>query len=353
MTKKEIIKKILRCYLITRIFLIFLMILDNFLLKTKYPDIPSIFYLYDGEHYLNIAKNGYTIYYLYAFFPGVPLLIRYLGKIGFLLINQICVALTSYLLYIIGDKYLKLKKPLTPVVFWLISPIALMTMLFYTESIFVFLTVLVYYLYKEQNYYLILGIILGLCSTVRSTGSILFFTLFILMIIDLFKKKIKIKNIIITYIPATIISCLYPAYLYFKTGNSLKFVEVQSYWLKEKTNIFRILYDVVIKTIQDPQMIFIINSILTIVIVTFFIKYIVNHHKEKNYYDIYLYFIMTLIIICTSIKGNGDPLTSYYRYIFACFPVYYMIKDKFINYALLAVFSINVCSFFLFNTYFF
>ena len=53
----------------------------------------------------------------------------------------------------------------------------------------------------------------------------------------------KFKNILITYIPATIISCIYPIYLYFKTGNPLYFVDVQfEYWGKIATNIFTVFF---------------------------------------------------------------------------------------------------------------
>ena len=353
MNKKEIFKKILKYYLITRIFLIFLMIVDNYLLRIKLPYFPSVFYVWDGEHYINIAENGYIKDYLYAFFPAIPLLLRYLGKVGLFVLNQICVVLTSYLFYVIGKKYLKIKDPYVPVKYWLISPIAVTTMVFYTEALFVFLTTLTYYLYKEKKYYFVMGLVLGLCSTIRSTGSILFFSLFIIMIIDWIKKRIKLKDIIITYIPATIISCAYPIYLYITTGNPFKFVEVQKYWLKTSSNIFRILYDVIVYTINDFGYLWTINSILTIIIIFYIIRYIIKNRKEKSYYSLYIYMIMTIIMICFTIKGNGDPLTSYYRYIFASFPIYFMLKDDIKTYMILGAFTILVSNFFLINAYFF
>lgn len=353
MTKKEVTTEILKYYVITRIVLIFIMLLNNYILPINYPEFPSIFYVFDGQHYLNIAANGYISDYLYAFFPVVPLLIRYLGGAGFLILNQVCVLLTAYLLYLIGDKHLKLKDPLVPVKFFFISPISIMTMVYYTEALFMFLTTLSYYLYKEKKYYIILGIALGLCSTVRITGSILFLALFILMSIDFFKHNIKFKNIIVTYVPATIISCIYPIFLYFKTGNPFKFIEVQNYWLKESSNIFRILYDVVVKTINDFGIFWAVNSVLTIVIVVAFTKYMIKNRKEESYYGLFTYFLLTIIMICFTIKGNGDPLTSYYRYIFACFPVYFMIGDKPINYILITFFSIIVANLFVLNIYFF
>ena len=353
MNKKEVIKEILKYYLITRVFLITLLIVDNFLLKIKFPNIESVFYLWDGEHYLNIANNGYISDYLYAFFPTIPLLIRYLGKIGFLLLNQICVILTSYLLYEIGNKHLKLKNTYSPVFFWLISPISVTTMLYYTEAIFLFLTTLTYYLYKEKKYFFVTGLVLGLCSTIRSTGSILFFSLFIIMVIDWIKKKIKFKNIITTFIPATIISCTYPIYLYYITGNPFKFIEVQQYWLKKSSNIIRLLYDVLIQTINDYKLIWAINSILTILLLYYLIRYIIKNRREKKYSNFFIYTLLTIFMLSFTIKGNGDPLTSYYRYIFACFPIYFMFKDEFKYYMIIGSASILISNFFLLNLYFF
>ena len=353
MNKKEIFKKILKYYLFSRIFLIFLMIVDNYLLGTKYPQIPSIFYVWDGEHYLTIAKDGYIFDYLYAFFPTIPLLIRYLGKILFLILNQVCVVSTCYTLYLIGAKHLKLKNPLSPVLFFLLSPIAITTMLFYTEAIFLFLTTLTYYLYKEKKHFLIIGLLLGLCSTIRSTGSILFFSLFIIMVIDWIKKRVKLKNIIITYIPATIISCTYPIYLYFTTGNPFKFIEVQEHWLKKSSNIIRLLYDVIVQTINEFGILWTVNSVLTLILMGYLIKYVIKNRKEKTYHDFYIYILMTIFVISFTIKGNGDPLTSYYRYLFACFPIYFMFQDKFKNYIIMGSITILITNFFLMSSYFF
>ena len=83
------------------------------------------------------------------------------------------------------------------------------------------------------------GLVLGLGVSCRSITSILFFILFIFMII----KKEKVKNILLTYVPATIISCLYPIYLQIKTNHWDTFITVQyEYWDAEKSNLFRTIY---------------------------------------------------------------------------------------------------------------
>jgi len=240
------LKYIFKLYLITRIILILLMVISEFALSSG---ISSIYYhvfdLFDNEHYLNIAKFGYTKEFEYAFFPLIPLLIRYLGKIGFLFFNQIWVFCSGFLLYLISDKIFKMKENYYPTLLYFISPISIFTCMFYTEGLFLFLTILSFYLFKNKKNYLALGITLGLSVLTRSLGSMLFFSIFVFMAIDWFKKKEKFKNILLTYIPATIISCLYPIYLYTRTGDLLYFMTVQyTHWGRISTNVFTIFFDV-------------------------------------------------------------------------------------------------------------
>ena len=68
--KKELKKDILTItilFLISRVFLFFLLV---------YKHNLSFFTIYDVEHYINIAKSGYTSDLLIAFFPLFPLLIN-------------------------------------------------------------------------------------------------------------------------------------------------------------------------------------------------------------------------------------------------------------------------------------
>ena len=100
---KSNLKMIIICYLISRLFLIIFLIIKGDL---------SILELYDGQHYIEMAKNGYSSSFLYAFFPMYPLLIRMLNIIILidLLIFPICSSYyqTSQLLLnkIVGAKLL-------------------------------------------------------------------------------------------------------------------------------------------------------------------------------------------------------------------------------------------------------
>lgn len=351
--KKEVLKKILKYYIITRLILVVFLIVFKFILPYSSLEYKNIFMLFDNEYYLEIAKNGYSSNHLYAFFPLVPLLIRYLGRIGFILLNQVLTILSSYIIYIIDKDIFKNKDNYKVVLLWLISPISIFTMMFYTEGLFVFLTLLAYLLYKKKKNYLLLGIIIGLSVLTRSLGSMLFLMIVISMIINIFKKKEKIINLFITYIPATIISCIYPIYLYFKKGNFLYFINAQSYWDKISSNIFTVFIEAFKLIEWHSRYICILNYFFTLILFIYIIYIVIKNRKETKYYEIFLYMILTLVAISFSIKGNYDALASYYRYIFGCFSIYFMISRKNSFIITMCYITVTITTLFLTGCYFY
>lgn len=348
-------RRIFNYFIFTRICLLILLFIAEIILsKTNFSVYDDVFELFDNVHYLNIAKYGYIKEYQYAFFPLTPLLIRFLGRAGFIILNQILVYAAGYLLYLIAKDVFKKENPFNIPLLYFISPIAVFTCMFYSEALFMFLTVLSFYLYKTKKSYLGFGIALGLSVAARSAGSMLFFALFIFMFIDFVKKKEKFKNILLVYVPATIISCLYPTYLYIQTGNPLYFVNVQfDYWGKVGTNILMLFFDAAKILFDNFYMLYIVDYLLVLFLFGYIIWYIIKHRTEKNYWDLFVYLIFTLIAISSNIKKSESGVVSFYRYIFCSFPIYFMIKDKNI-YTLLLIAVTGFVSFcFLLGIYFY
>lgn len=287
--------------------------------------------LFDCETYINIANNGYTQKMQYAFFPLIPLIIRYLSPIGLLIINNICSLLSTFLFYIISKKYLQIKNPLITSLLWIWSPITIFTMIYYTESIFVFLTIFAYFCYKEKKY-LLSGICIGLSVCSRSTGSILFFALFIGFCIQLYQHKNKISNLFKMYIPATIISCLYPIYLQIKLNNWKFFVDIQyEYWEKEKCNLISLFFKWdYIKNATYPFMrpIYLFDYIMSLVLIVLIIALIIYKIKDEKYFDIILYMGLTILMITSTCKNLNCPTVSYYRYLFGCYALIFLLPQK-------------------------
>jgi hypothetical protein len=329
-------------------------------------------FLYDVEHYTDIATNGYTKKFQYAFFPLLPLIMRLFNMIGLPnitinIVNSVLSLLSAYLIFEISSKVYKNSEKISFLsgVFWLSSPIQVFSVIPYTESIFVFLSLLSFYFYKMKKNPLLLGIFLGLSVMCRSMGYIMFFVVFVFLMLELikiimdykkykleikkgnelednlfildFKNNIKnkLKYMFITYIPATIISCLYPIYLHFKLGSWRYFIDVQyEYWWREKSNIFSILYKDIIKifTLDTEYFLISFSIILMLIILSlslFMVWYSLKNEK-LNKIDLIILLIATILVIFSTERNVSVHAfsTSFYRYLYAIISVYLMFNDK-------------------------
>lgn len=319
--EKKTYKQILIWFFISRIVLLLLALLMSG------GNLEKVIYNFDVEHYLTIAQEGYTRP-ITAFFPMIPLIMRFMDLfkfpvIGMMIVNNFAILISSFLLY-------KLTQKMSAVQFFLISPIAVFTFIAYTESLFMLLTLLVLYLYKEEKY-LLAGICLGLGVCCRSLTAMLFFAIFAVMLVKFFQKKIKIKPILQMYIPATIISLIYPVYLQITWGNWKLFMDVQfESWARMKSSILMtILADIEYLSIskspiQSAQVIY--QFILLALIITLIIFAIKKVLKTKNELDVIaiIYLVLTIISIYSSCRDPyvSIPSASYYRYFYACISVY-------------------------------
>lgn len=346
---KQQVKQLAITYILSRIILI------GLLYARKDFDINTLF---DCEHYINIAKNGYTQLMEYAFFPLIPLIIRCFGAFGTCIINQIAVIGTTYFIYKIAEEQFKIDPVLTCKL-WIVSPISMFTIIPYTEPLFLFFTIASYYLYKNKKYYFLTGIFLGLSVMTRSTGSLLFFTIALFMFINLLKKEEKFINCVKVFAPATIISLLYPIYLQITLGNWKFFMDVQyTEWGKIHSNLLNtFLKFPLVLTVSHPfvrvvyAIDFIITGIFIILLIVFLAKKIIK--KDINNYDIYTYMIISLLVITATCSGEKSPMVSYYRYFYACFPVFFLLPQKRYVLSIHKFIMIIYSFFFYFGLYFF
>lgn len=127
---------------------------------------------FDGEHYLSIAKIGYSNGEQ-AFFPFYPILIKYLGNNVW---SGILISNIAFLIALIGlYKLVKLdhseKIAATTIFLLLIFPSSFYFGAVYTESLFLMLTVWMFYCFRKQKY--LFGIVAGsLSSLTRVIGLI-------------------------------------------------------------------------------------------------------------------------------------------------------------------------------------
>jgi len=320
------IKKIVILFLLSRLFLILFLIINKDL---------SIFKLYDSIHYINMAKLGYTNPSLYAFFPLYPTIIKLISfvipsyPISGAIISNICSLLSIFIL----NELTKDRYNLWYILCFIFSPILAFTSIVYTESLFILLTLLGYYLYKKDKYFLS-AIIVGLSCLTRNSGIILWGAIGLDMLYRVFitkEKNIKFKNIVIFGITSLLIALIYPTYLYIKTGNFLEFISVQTdYWYRESgTIIDGIIKDIKVLTrgadIVDI-IVFLENWISLFLTLILGIK-IFKKDKVAS-----IYTIVSLVAFSTTYR-NIDywyslSSISLFRYIFNLFPIYIYLFDN-------------------------
>ena len=144
----------------------------------------------------------------------------------------------------------------------------------------------------------------------------MFFAIFIDWIIKVFKEKrdlkSEFKNICLMYIPATIISLIYPVYLYIKTGNLFYFIDVQYiYWFREKSNFIKALYIEFDMLFKSTDAILIMLKILNICLLLFSIYLIIKvifsfiKNKQKGYITLIVYVILCFISAFSTMRSDG------------------------------------------------
>lgn len=326
------------------IFLIFILsrlLFIFFIIKNK----TSIFKIYDEVHYLKIAQYGYTDPELYAFFPFYPLLIRLLSYTGIpynisgIIISNISTILSLIIIYKLCDK-----NKFETITLFLLSPILAFTTLIYTESLYLFLTLFSFYLYKK-NRYISSAIFTGLSTLTRNSGIILLGSIGLDMLYRLFKKKdIKISNIIMFGLLSLMIGIIYPIFLYINTGDFFKFITVQKqYWFRNSGYI-------ILTLIKDIE--FIINKFNVAQLYIFiqnwsmlFIGLILGIKLIKKDIVSSMYILGSLVGFTLTYRTIIIPTSGLFRYVLGLFPIYLYIfelktKNKYVNILLVMVYII-------------
>ena len=197
---------------------------------------------WDAEHYLGIARNGYSGTEP-AFFPLYPLLIRIAGAFtgsqlvaGLIISNAASFLALLYLYKLIEHEYNR--HVAQRATFYVsIFPTAIFFSAVYSESLFLFLTVASFYYVRERRW-LMAGVFGFLAAMTRAEGVLLAAPLFIEWVIaareggrEFFRYWVDdiVKPLIgMALVPLGLVS--YMAYLWVLSGDPLRFTHVQSHW---------------------------------------------------------------------------------------------------------------------------
>lgn len=316
----------------------------------------SIWNIWDTQHYLNIAQEGYSSstrgerHLLIAFFPLFPLLTKLFSYIfqnyllSALIVSNIAYGVAVFYLYKLVRLDFERDDALRTAIYFSIFPTAYFLHAAYTESLFLALTIASFY-YARNGKWALCGVIGMLAAMTRITGILL---LPVLLIEYLNQKEFKKENIRKDILWIFVIGCGLLIYLilnYVTYGDPLKFLEIQSgHWgmhLSPPTTGFQNAWNIL--NWGDPnhqihggwfQIIFALLG-LVLTIYAFF--------RIRLSYSIYA--LMTWLIVTSTSLMISVP-----RFILTIFPIFIVLaifgRKRWANYAIIFI-SLMLYSLFL------
>ncbi len=326
--------------------------------------INESFTSWDGLHYLDVANEGYDSTYPtespedslcnqglgtcqrnFAFFPVFPYLVKIISDVidvnpqtvGIALSNFLF-ALSSVLLFLIVKKQFSLKVAVYSWLAMILFPVNYLFSGFLTESTFLFLLLLTFYLALEKKW-LLAGLTGALLSATRNTGILIIFSLLLIFLEqnDLF-RKFSFKRLLKSLKPSIVFALVFSAvgligfmlFLNLHVGDPLAFINIQEYWGKPVNGISPILaipYSIVNYALEGSLKIHLYNLAYFAVFIGLMIWGILKKKIPYSFSFVMLWILVPLL--------SGSML-ALPRYISVLFPMYILIgllvsKNKWIR----------------------
>lgn len=231
---------------------------DKVLQPTKLPEWVWGFGNFDGVHYLRIAQNGYDAQFSQAFFPLLPLAIRYLNvlppdptihrnthvdpsffKVGIIFVNLIFI-LAMIMFYKLIRIDFNGKIALGSIILLLSFPTSFYFGAVYTESLFLFLSATTIYFIRKESF-IAAGVFGCLASATRIIGLFLIPIFLIEVFLKIKQSKIsfnsdKITKAIVGILLVPFGTLSYMLFLRFNFENPLYFLTSQPAFGAERTS---------------------------------------------------------------------------------------------------------------------
>lgn len=212
----------------------------------------DIWGVWDTFWYMDIAANGYSLsspipninkqQANYAFFPLYPMLMRGFGKLigdryylAGIIISNVCLIIAAILLYKLVRLDSSKKIALASVKYLFLFPTAFILSGVFTESLYLALTILCFYLARKRKW-LFVGISGFFLALTRNLGVLIAIPVLYeyLKGVNFKVKEIRINVFFILLIPLGL--SIFAFYNYHLSGDLLAFKNNLSAWNRESTN---------------------------------------------------------------------------------------------------------------------
>ncbi len=213
--------------------------------------------VWDSYWYMDIAQNGYSTtgsipghldQTNFPFFPLYPLLMRGLGQLtggeyflAGLLISNVCLLVACYLLYKLVEMEQGRAIAQRAVKYLFVFPVSFIFSGLFTESLYLALTLLCFYLAKRKAWWLA-GIAGALLSATRTLGVLIALPLAFEYLRSLnFKlKRIRLESLFLLLVPLGLVC--FGLYSYRMTGDFFYFKTNQAAWDRQILNPIKVLW---------------------------------------------------------------------------------------------------------------
>lgn len=284
---------------------------------------------FDGVHYLNIVKVGYQYGLTQAFFPLYPILIK---GFNFIFQNSLISALVISHLSFIGFLYmflklgqLDLKKP---VVYWaaillLFFPTSFFFFGVYTESLFLLLAALSFYLARKKQFFKA-ALTISLASATRLVGIFLLPSL----IWEYYHKNKKpnlVKISLLSLLSSTGLLS-YLAFLQKHFNDFLIFVHSQpGFGAGRQVDKLIMIYQVVFRYLKMLLTVSLQNEIYPVLAFEFLVSILaiglIIYAFYKKLRTSFLIFIIPALLLPT-LTGSFSSMP---RYVLVAFPLFFLL----------------------------
>lgn len=277
---------------------------------------------WDGGYFLDIAASGYDDTANFAFFPLYPLLIKVLGLairsniLPALIISNICFIFFLIRLYKYTLKISSKKVARSTVLTFLLFPTAFFGIVAYSESLFLLLTILALEAIYDRKM-LKASVFTALASLTRLIGA----ALIISIVSSFFTRPKPLRKFSPKDILAVMLSLLgiltFSAYSQLLTGDPIKFVSVQSLWLRGISDPISTTFSYfwAFITLQGRPINDYLDFFLTII---FFVLLMLG--SKKIPFAFWIFSLLTILI-----PTYSGTLTSMPRYLLASLGVFVII----------------------------
>ena len=186
--------------------------------------------LFDGQHYLAIARHGYgpvdVRWPRWPFFPGFPLIVRGIGVLGHddvlaFLFNQIAMLVGLLGVYRLALRHSSERAAVLSV--WLLAffPSSFVFSMLYPSAVFFAVSVWAFLL-VEDDHDLLAGLLAAVAAAVRPNG--------IVVALALLVAARSLRRAVSLALPTVAVLIAWCVYCYHQTGDALVFYTTKSRW---------------------------------------------------------------------------------------------------------------------------